>query len=114
MDSTQGSPLRIEGYDPLFFSRLSRGLLLQKRYIKLGNKLGWLEIMNHGSLIESAGANPILDGVAHWRTAGLSTQPEVKQEGPKVTLNSQMLNMSFSNAQVKMSTESKTIIIRLP
>jgi len=78
----------------------------------LHNDSGSLEILNHGSVTEAAGAHPLFDGVRRWRTAGLAARPEVKQDGARVTVASPSLKIALSNADIEWHAESVTIRVR--
>ena len=111
--SAKDKPLLLDAFDPMNISALSSDTILHKRWLKLHNASGSLEIMNHGSVTRGVGAHPLFTGIATWKTAGLSGQPEVKQDGSKVTLSSPVLNASFSNANLETNENSQTITIRL-
>ena len=91
-------------------SRLrSLGLIMHKRMLKLHNDSGSLEILDHGSETEAAGAHPLFQGVRRWTTAGLPARPDVKQDGARVTVATPTLNLAFAAADVQWQAESLTI-----
>lgn len=104
-------PLLLDGFDPVNVTRLSDRTILHKRWLKLHNDSGSLEILNHGSLTEAAGRHPLFEGVLQWTTAGLSTRPEVKQDGAHVTVKTPTINLDFSNAAVESEGESIRILL---
>jgi len=112
VEAASGQPLELDAFDPMNVTRLSGKMILHKRWLKLHNDSGSLEILNHGSVTEAAGALPLFDGVRRWRTAGLAARPEVKQDGARVTVASPSLKIAFSNADIQWHTESVTIRVR--
>ncbi|MFY9726834.1 MAG: hypothetical protein WB579_19115 [Bryobacteraceae bacterium] len=109
VEAASGKPLLLGGFDPMNVTRLSEHLILHKRMLKLHNDSGSLEILNHGSITEAAGAHPLFDGARRWTTAGLPAKPEVRQDGARVTVTTPVLNLAFSSAQVEWQVESLTI-----
>lgn len=112
VETAAGQPLGLDGFDPMNVERLSERLVLHKRWLKLHNGAGELEILNHGSVTEAAGAHLLFTGVRRWTTTGLADKPDVKQEGERVTLTSTAVKMTFTNAEVEMKAESVTIRLR--
>jgi hypothetical protein len=112
VEAANGKPLWPEAFDPINVTRLSAKLILHKRWLKLHNDAGSLEMLNHASITEAAGAHPLFDGVRRWSTTGLPTRPEISQEGTHVTLTSPDCKMDFSNAEVEWKARSVTIRIQ--
>ena len=112
VETAAGKPLWLDSFDPLNVTRLSEHLILHKRMLKLHNDSGSLEILNHGSVTEAAGAHPLFNGVRRWTTAGLSARPEVKQDGARVTVTTPALTLAFSSADVEWQAESVSIRLR--
>ena len=50
VEGASGKPLWPAGFDPLNVSRVSEKLIIHKRWLKLRNNSGALEILNHSSL----------------------------------------------------------------
>lgn len=111
VETAAGKPLLLDSFDPLNVTRLSRTEILHKRMLKLHNACGTLEILNHGSVTEAAGAHPVFDGVRQWTTAGLLDRPEVKQDGGRVEIKSSMLTLAFTEADVEW--RAGAVVIRL-
>ncbi len=110
---TAGSkPLWPEAFDPLNVTRLSQKGILHKRWLKLKNESGSIEILNHGSMTEAAGAHPLFHGVRQWSTAGLTASPKVKQEGRHISLTAPGCILDFSNADIEWHEESVTVRLR--
>lgn len=112
VETASGKPLELDAFDPMNLTRLSGRLILHKRWLKLHSDSGSLEILNHGSVTEAAGAHPLFDGVRRWSTTGLPARPEVKQDGVRVTVTSPVLKIAFSNADIESHAESVTIRMR--
>ena len=109
VETATGKPLLLAGFDPMNVTRLSEHLILHKRMLKLQNASGSLEILDHGSVTEAAGAHPLFQGVRRWRTTGLPTRPEVKQDGAGMTVTTPLLKLAFSAADAEWGAESLTI-----
>jgi hypothetical protein len=109
VEAASGKPLRPDAFDPINVTRLSAKLILHKRWLKLHNDSGSLEILNHGSVTEAAGAHPLFNGVRQWSTAGLPARPKITQVGTHVTLISPDCKMDFSNATVEWKARSVTV-----
>jgi len=109
VEAAAGKPLLLDAFDPLNVTRLSDHLILHKRMLKLHNDSGSLEILDHGSETEAAGAHPLFQGVRRWTTAGLPARPDVKQDGARVTVATPTLNLAFAAADVQWQAESLTI-----
>ncbi len=112
IEAANGQPLKLDSFDPMNVTRLSPQLILHKRWLKLHNDSGSLEILNHGSITVAAGEHPLFDGVRRWTAAGLPEPPQVKRDGARVTISSPMLNIAFSNAEFESQGESTTIHLR--
>jgi hypothetical protein len=112
VETADGKPLWPEAFDPINVTRLSEKRILHKRWLKLKNESGSLEILNHGSMTEAAGAHPLFNGVRQWGTAGLTARPEVKQEGRHVLLTAPGCKLDFSNADIEWHEESVTVRLR--
>lgn len=109
IEAANGKPLKLDAFDPMNVTRLSGQVILHKRWLKLHNDAGSLEILNHGSITVDAGERPLFDGVRRWTTVGLPEQPQVKREGARVTVSSPLLNITFSNAEFESQGDSMTI-----
>jgi hypothetical protein len=80
--------------------------------LKLHNDAGSLDILNHGSMTEDAGSQPLMGGVRRWYTAGLSGKPAVEQDGARVTVTGPGLKLAFSNADLEWHEQSLTVRLR--
>ena len=113
VEAATGNLLMLAGFDPLNVSRLSETMVLHKRWLKLQNNSGSLEIMNHGSLTSGSGSNPLFSGVREWQTAGLVDKPEIKQDGAHLILISPAMRLDFAGAQASLDEKSQRVIVRL-
>ena len=109
VETAAGKPLLLDGFDPLNVTRLSAQRILHKRMLKLHNDSGSLDILNHASITEAAGAHPLFNGVRLWITAGLGTKPDVKRDGARVTVTGPDMILVFSNASAEWRDQSLTI-----
>jgi hypothetical protein len=112
VETAAGKPLWPDNFDPLNVNRLSPRLILHKRMLRLHNDAGSLDILNHGSMTEDAGSQPLMGGVRRWYTAGLSGKPDVQQDGARVTVTGPGLKLAFSNADLEWHEQSLTLRLR--
>jgi hypothetical protein len=111
VEPANGKPLWPDAFDPMNVTRLSENVVLHRRWLQLKNEYGSLEILNHASLTEAAGAHPLYNGVRRWSAAGLPTRPEIKQEGSFVSMTGPVCTLAFIHADVEW--QPKAVIIRI-
>jgi hypothetical protein len=112
VETASGKPLTLGAFDPINVTRLTGQMILHKRWLRLKNDAGSLEILNHGSITEAAGAHPLFNGVRRWTTTGLGERPELQQDGSRVTLAGPAVRLDFSNAEVEWGAQSAIIRLR--
>ena len=78
-------PLWPQGFDPWNLSPLEGGELVHERWLKLGNRLGAIEVLDRPALTEAAGDHPLAEGVSRLTVTGLG-EPVVREAGGKVTV----------------------------
>ena len=104
-------PLWPQGFDPWNLSVLSSREVLHTRWLKLGNGSGAVEVLNHASMTQGAGAHPIFNGIRWLRVTGLP-EPKVTEADGKVTIEAGGIKGSFAAATIERSDHA--ILIKLP
>jgi hypothetical protein len=84
--------------------------VLHKRWLKLGNGSGAVEVLGRSASTETAGAHPLFSGVRQLIVTGL-TDPKVSQTNGKVTLETSGVKATFSGS---IERELNLVRIRLP
>ena len=110
VDADPSDPLFPQGFDPINLSRVEGGVL-HTRFLKLGNSLGALEIMDGAALTEGVGPHPMFNGVRRLLLAGLPSAPEVTQNEDVVVISASGLSAEFRGARVERA--DRTIHVRL-
>ena len=103
-------PLWPQGFDPWNVANLGNKEVLHSRWLKLGNSSGTIEVLNHASLTEAAGAHPLFNGVRKLIVTGLP-QPKITEADGKVTVDVPGAHGSFAGA---VERSGQTILIKLP
>jgi hypothetical protein len=106
-----GAPLWPQNFDPWNVRTLGRGEVLHTRWIKVGNSSGTVEVLDRASLTEGLGPHPLFNGVARITVAGLSAEPDVREQGDTTTLKAEGLTATLKGARVERS--GQTITVRL-
>jgi hypothetical protein len=104
-------PLWPQGFDPLNVFRVTEREILHTRFLKLGNSLGSLEVLDLRSLTEAAGEHPLFNGVGKLTVTGLPAEPETQEEEGKLIISGEGFRAEFRAAQVERS--GNTLIIKL-
>jgi len=115
IEAASARPLWPQGFDPLNVEHVDGGLL-HTRFLRLGNDAGELSAVDEAdadveALTEAAGAHPLFNGVARVTIAGLTSKPEVDDDGERVTLRAPGFTASFRDADVEV--RERVLVIRL-
>lgn len=103
-------PLWPQGFDPWNVSMLGSNEVLHSRWLKLGNGSGAIEVLNHASLTQGAGAHPIFNGIRRLTVTGLP-EPKVAENDGKVTFEAGGVKGSFAGT---IERSDQAILIKLP
>ena len=101
--AADSKPLWPQGFDPLQIRRLGPRDLLHKRWLKLGNDAGAIEILGHQAITQAAGANALLDGLRTLNVAGLDATVVAEAADGGVTITGGGVAASFHPARVERS-----------
>lgn len=104
-------PLWPQGFDPWNVQNLGENDILHTRWVKLGNKSGEIEIMNHASLTEGVGPHPLFNGEKRLIVTGLGPVSFTDKDG-KVAISSDAAKGVFAGASV--TQQGQVVVVRLP
>lgn len=111
MSNESSEPLWPQGFDPLNVYRVTEREILHTRFLKLGNSLGSLEVLDRYSLTEAAGEHPLFNGVGQLTVTGLPAEPAIKENDGGLIITGEGFRAEFRAASMEHS--GKTLIIRL-
>ncbi|HSE48742.1 MAG TPA: hypothetical protein VLA96_05990 [Terriglobales bacterium] len=104
-------PLWPQGFDPWNVRNLGNAEVLHTRWMKVGNKSGELEVLNHASLTEGVGPHPLFNGTKRLVVTGLGPVSLDDKDG-RVAVAAPGVKGSFRGASV--TNEGQAVVIRLP
>jgi hypothetical protein len=110
--SAESEPLSPRSFDPMNLQLLADSAVLHKRWLKLCNNQGCIEIINHKSITEPKGSHPLFQGVKKVTVAGLDKEPVIEKVDNKLSLKMEGINFQFEDAE--MQQNENCIIIKLP
>lgn len=110
-----GNALWPQGFDPINVERLTAGVVLHRRFLKVGNDAGSLTMLDEtgvdlDGLTEGHGTHPLFNGIDRVEVAGLA-DPQVEVAGDTVRLRSPGLSGEFRGAAVTRS--GRTVRVRI-
>lgn len=108
----ESDPLWPQNFDPLNVRSLGGGEVLHTRWLKVGNASGTIEVLERPSLTEGRGSHPLFNGVSVVTAAGLSAEPEVREDGGAVVIKSEGFKAELKDASLERS--GQTVTVRLP
>jgi hypothetical protein len=111
IEAGSGAPLWPERFDPWNIMPLDRRATLHRRWVKLGNAAGRIEVLGREALTIAAGEHPLFAGVALVGLAGLDSMPVIGEDSGAVTILGPGFNARFREARV--DTLDRTVKIRL-
>jgi len=94
-------PLWPQAFDPWNVEALGGGEVLHRRWLKLGNDRGTLEVLDREALTAGAGEHPLFQGVRTLTVSGLAAEPAVTQEGETLKIAAAGLKASLKGAVVE-------------
>ncbi|HYV41363.1 MAG TPA: hypothetical protein VEO02_06195 [Thermoanaerobaculia bacterium] len=104
-------PILPQGFDPWNVERLSAAEVLHTPWIKLGNALGSLEVLDRHCLTEGAGKHPLFDGVRRATITGLSSEPRIEEADGAVKISEKGLTLTLRGARVTRDGQTMTITL---
>lgn len=107
----EGDPLWPQNFDPLNVRSIGGGEVLHTRWLKVGNSSGTIEVLERPSLTEGRGSHPLFNGVNVLTVAGLTQEPEVREDGGTIVLKSEGFKAELKGASWERS--GQTITVRL-
>ncbi|MEO7996250.1 MAG: hypothetical protein ABI852_02330 [Gemmatimonadaceae bacterium] len=111
---TSGSqPMFPQGFDPLNVVSFPPADVLHTRFLKAGNNLGQIEILNTEALTVSAGVHPIMQGFRSLTVTGLA-KPEISDSLGTITVKAPGVSLRFSKSFVQVDSMTVTVKLRGP
>ena len=104
------APLWPQGFDPLNVEVLAPGAVVHRRYVKLGNEAGSMEVLDATALTRAAGDHPLFNGVRR-ATVLLSAAPSIDVSGDMTTIRTPGLEATFRNASITRNDRTFTVTI---
>ncbi len=104
-------PLWPQAFDPLNVQRVGEGEVLHTRWLKLGNSLGALEVLDRTALTEAAGDHPLFNGVREISVGGIAGEPAIEEADGTVIVDLDGFQAEFQGASVERL--DRTIVVRL-
>lgn len=105
-----GQPLWPQGFDPLNVEALGGPEVLHRRWLKLGNERGTLEVLDREALTEGAAGHPLFNGVRKLTLTGLAAEPKVTREGATLRIEAPGLTATLQGAVIDASERSRGLL----
>ena len=103
-------PLWPQGFDPLNVEVLAPGAVVHRRYVKLGNDSGSMEVLGARALTRAMGDHPLFNGVRSVAVL-LGAAPAIDVNGDTITIRAQGLDATFRNASITQEDRTFTITV---
>ncbi len=94
-------PLFPQGFDPLNVQITGPSEVLHTRWLKLGNELGVMEVLQHTALTKAAGDHPLFNGVRTVIIPGIVLEPTIAEEDGFMRVEATGISASFRGATVQ-------------
>jgi hypothetical protein len=112
IEFVSAQPLWPQGFDPLNVTSLGKGEILHRRWVKLGNERGTVEVLDRESLSEGAGEHPLFNGLRKLTIPGLPEEPGLRREGDWLVIASGGVTARLKGAMAER--EGSVLRVRLP
>jgi hypothetical protein len=112
IEFVSAQPLWPQGFDPLNVTSLGKGEILHRRWVKLGNERGTVEVLDRESLSEGAGEHPLFNGLRKLTVTGLPEEPGLQREGDSLVIASGGVTARLKGAMAER--EGSVLRVRLP
>jgi hypothetical protein len=99
------------GFDPLNLLQTAPGEILHRRYIKLGNARGAVEVLDRESMSAAAGAHPLFNGVRRMVITGLGPEFSARAAGDTVVLEGRGVSGRFAPARLTVAGDTVRVVL---
>lgn len=106
------APLFPQGFDPLNVLVVAPGEVLHRRFVKLGNDRGSIEVLDRASLSVASGAHPLFNGVRSLTITGIPNWPVLNVENERVSIRADGISGQFQGATIERNGQA--ITVRIP
>lgn len=107
-----GAPLFPKGFDPMNVQTVRPGEVLHKRWVKLGNEAGSVEVIDRAALSEAAGEHPLFNGVRRLTVTGFAGEPVATEAEGVLVVKADGISAELRGATLERI--GQTLTIRLP
>lgn len=99
-------------FDPLNVDLLGGTEVLHRRFVRLENTGGWLELYDRASITVGRVEHPLFAGIVEVRVAGLSARPSLARDGGMVTITGQGVEARLPDAEVNWGDRSVRVRVK--
>jgi hypothetical protein len=104
-----GEPLWPQGFDPLNVESLGDRRVLHTRWIAMQNAAAHVEVLDHPSATEAAGAHPLFNGIRRLVITGLAGAPQIAGPDSATTVRAPGVEATLLGARIERSV-SRTVV----
>jgi hypothetical protein len=105
------APLFPQGFDPLNVQIVAPNNILHRRFLRLGNQAGRIEVFGRAALTQATGEHPLFTGVSVLTITGLADQPVITWADNLITLKADGVTAEVRALAVE--TTWQTVTVRL-
>ena len=107
-----GARLFPSGFDPLNVALLDGGEVLHRRYLRLENAGGWVELYDRAAITQGTPAHPLFAGVVALTIPGLPGRPVVRDSSGTLILRADRVTARLTGAA--LSWGERVLRVHLP
>ncbi len=104
-------PLWPLGFDPMNLTLVGEGAVLHRRWFKMGNARGRIEVLNRRGLTRPAGAHPVFNGIREVVITGLPREPEVFGDGGELWVGADGVSVHFEKATANVTGKQCVVLV---
>lgn len=104
-------PLWPQAFDPLNATSLGDGQVLHRRWLKIGNSLGAMEILGQTALTVASGDHPLFTGIREVTIGGLAEEPVVRRDTAAVVIEAPGVRGAWRDARVSRTDRVVTLVL---
>ncbi|HTK94443.1 MAG TPA: hypothetical protein VL382_02300 [Terriglobales bacterium] len=104
-------PLWPQGFDPWNVQNLGDNDILHTRWVKVGNKSGAIEVLNHASMTMGVGPHPLFNGAKRLIVTGTGPVSFTDKDG-KIAITSDAAKGTFAGASI--TQQGQVVTVQLP
>jgi len=105
-------PLWPNGFDPMNVTAVTVSEVLHRRWVKLGNEAGFVEVLNRPALSTAAGDHPLMEGVRKVEITGIANEPTTGDKEGTVLVSAEGVRIEFKRAAVTKHFQTLTVVLK--